>query len=295
MGGQLLETQGDTLLLLIEVKDDDLDLLIEGDNLFRMVDTAPGEIGDMDETVNTAEVDEYAVVGDVLDGSFENLTLLKLGDEFGPLLLLLGLEQSLVGYDDIAELLVDLDDLEVHGRIDIYIVVADRLDIDLGSREERLDAEDIDNHAALGTGLDEALDDIAGLVGRIDHVPGLEGAGLPVGEDELTLAVFGGLDEDFHLVTDLQVRVVTEFRSGDDAFALGADVHDDLSLVDRGDGSLDDLVLDDAGEGLVIEFFVFLPVFSDDTVILESIPIEVFGIYRCVESGFFNFFCHNLF
>ena len=35
----------------------------------------------MDETVNTAEVNEYAVVGDVLDGTLEHLTLFELADE----------------------------------------------------------------------------------------------------------------------------------------------------------------------------------------------------------------------
>ncbi len=41
MRGKLLETEGDALLLLVEVKDNDLDLLIEGNDLLRMVDTAP--------------------------------------------------------------------------------------------------------------------------------------------------------------------------------------------------------------------------------------------------------------
>ena len=85
----------------------------------------------MDETVNTAEVDEYAVVGDVLDGSFKDLSLLELADELGPAGLLLSLEESLVGDDDVAELLVDLDDLEVHGLVDISVVVTDRLDVNL--------------------------------------------------------------------------------------------------------------------------------------------------------------------
>ena len=34
-------------------------------------------------------------------------------------------------YDDVLEVLVDLDDLELHGLVDISIVVADRTDVDL--------------------------------------------------------------------------------------------------------------------------------------------------------------------
>ena len=56
-----------------------------------IVNAAPREVCDVDESVNTAEVDEYTVRGDVLDHTLENLTLLQLRDD----LLLLGLELSL--------------------------------------------------------------------------------------------------------------------------------------------------------------------------------------------------------
>ncbi len=85
----------------------------------------------MDETVNTTEVNEYSVVGDVLDSTLKDLSLLKLADELGPTLLLLGFEKSLVGNDNVAELLVDLDDLEVHCLVDVSVVVAYRFDVDL--------------------------------------------------------------------------------------------------------------------------------------------------------------------
>jgi hypothetical protein len=64
-----------------------------------------------------------------------------------------------------------------------------------------------------------------------------------VGDHQLALAVLSGLDEHVDLVTDLEVRVVTELGGGDDTFALGADVDDDLALVDRGDDTFDHLVL----------------------------------------------------
>ena len=41
MSCKLLETEGDPLLLLVEIKNNDLDLLVEGNNLLRMVDSAP--------------------------------------------------------------------------------------------------------------------------------------------------------------------------------------------------------------------------------------------------------------
>ena len=233
MGSKLLVAEGDPLLLRVELLDDHLDLLVEGDNLFGIVDPSPGKVGDVDETVNTAEIDEYTVVGDVLDGSFKDLSLLELADELSPALLLLCLEKSLVGYDDVAELLVDLDDLEVHCLVDISIVVADRLDVNLGTRKECLDSEYIDDHAALGAGLDEALDDLVVVASLIDTVPGLEGASLLVGKDQLTLSVLCGLYIDLNFVANFEVRVVTELRSRDDTFALVTYIYDNLSILER--------------------------------------------------------------
>ena len=243
----------------------------------------------MDETVHAAEVDEDAVVGDVLDRTFEDLALLQLGDELGPLGLLLSLEQGLVGNDHVTELLVDLDDLEVHGGVHVCIVVADRLDINLGTREEGLDAEHVDNHTALGAGLDIALDNLVVVVGGVDHIPGLELARLLMGDHKLPLAVLGGLDKHFHLVPDLEVRVVAEFRGGDHAFALGADVDDDLALVDGSHHTFDDLVLDDLGEGLVVLGSHFLTVLAGNAVVLERIPVEVLGSDRGVERSLLGF------
>ena len=91
MSLELLQTESDSLLVLIEIEDNDIDLLVEGNNLLRMVDSAPGEVCDVDETVNTAEVHEYSVVGDVLDSTLKYLTFLELADDF----CLLGFDFSL--------------------------------------------------------------------------------------------------------------------------------------------------------------------------------------------------------
>ena len=41
MSLELLQTESDSLLVLIEVEDNDIDLLVKGNNLLRMVDSAP--------------------------------------------------------------------------------------------------------------------------------------------------------------------------------------------------------------------------------------------------------------
>ena len=113
MWSELLETESDTLLLVVEVDDYDVQLLIELNNLLWIAYAAPREVCNVDETVNTTEVDEYTVSSDVLNSTLEDLTLLKLRDDFLLLLLELSLDESLVANNDVLELLVDLNDLEL--------------------------------------------------------------------------------------------------------------------------------------------------------------------------------------
>ncbi len=56
MRSELLQAEGDTLLLIVEVEDNDVDLLIKCDNLVRIAYATPRQVGDVDESVNTAEV-----------------------------------------------------------------------------------------------------------------------------------------------------------------------------------------------------------------------------------------------
>ena len=51
-----------------------------------MVDAPPAHVGDVQQAVDAAEVDERAVIGDVLDHAFEDLALVQLRHDLGALL-----------------------------------------------------------------------------------------------------------------------------------------------------------------------------------------------------------------
>ena len=93
---ELLQAECDAFLLLVEVEDDDVDLLVERNHLVRIAYAAPRQVGDVYESVDTAEVDEYTVGSDVLDGTLEDLSLLQVGDDFLALCFQLGLDECLV-------------------------------------------------------------------------------------------------------------------------------------------------------------------------------------------------------
>ena len=61
MRSKLFNTESDALLFLIKVKDYNIYLLIQSNNLMRIAYAAPREVGDMYKSVNTTEVNEYTV------------------------------------------------------------------------------------------------------------------------------------------------------------------------------------------------------------------------------------------
>ena len=97
----------------------------------RIAYAAPRKVCDMNESVHTTKVDEYAVRSDVLDSALEHLTLLQVRNDFFLLCLELCLDKSFVRYDNIAELLIDLHNLELHCLAYEHVVVAYRMDINL--------------------------------------------------------------------------------------------------------------------------------------------------------------------
>src|SRR6185312_15259382 len=62
---QLLHAERDAVRLVVDLDDLDLHGLTDGQHLGRVVDTPPGDVGDVQEAVDAAEVDERTVIGDV--------------------------------------------------------------------------------------------------------------------------------------------------------------------------------------------------------------------------------------
>src|SRR5713226_4254586 len=113
-----------------------------------MPDAAPRHVGDVEQAVDAAEVDERAIIGEVLHDSGEHGPLLQLHE--GVLLqrLALLLEEHAAREDDVAALLVELDDLELELLADQLVEVADGPQVDLRAGQERLDA-DVDGETPL--------------------------------------------------------------------------------------------------------------------------------------------------
>ena len=180
-GDLLLQAQGDLLLLVVDVQDLHFDFLVDGHHFRGVVDAAPAHVGDVQQAVDAAEVDEGAELGDVLDHALAAMADFQLGQQLGLLLRPLRLDQRAAADDDVPPRLVDLQHQALDGAADVVADVGRAADVDLAGRQEDVHA-DVHQQAALDLARDHAGDHVA-LVDRLHHLqPGLDLLGLALAQ-----------------------------------------------------------------------------------------------------------------
>src|SRR6185437_14771551 len=251
-----LERQRDALAVEVDVEDLDGDLLADLDDLGRVVDVLPGQLGDVHQTVDAAEVHERTEVDDRGDDARVDLALGELVEELAADLGL-GLLQPLpAGEDDVVAVLVELDDLRLELAAHVGLQVADAAHLDQRRGQEATQA-DVEDETALDDLDDGAGDDLVGFLLRLDRAPGALVLRALLGQDQAAFLVLLLENESFHLVADLDdlvgVDVVLDgqLARGDDALGLVADVQKHLVPVDLDDGALDDVAIVEVLDRLV--------------------------------------------
>src|SRR5574344_116681 len=252
---ELLQTKSDTLLLLIKIKDNNVNLLVKINNLMRIAYTAPRKVCDMNKSVYTAKVNEYTVRCNVLNSTLKYLTLFKVRDNFFLLCFQLSFNKSLVRNNNIAEFLIDLYDLEFHCLAYEYIVVTYWMNVNLTSWKECFNTEYVNNHTALSTALNITLNDFFILKSCINLIPTLIKASFTVRKYQLTFFVLLVFYVNFNLVTYFEVWVVTKFRCRNDTIALITDVYNNFLFIKGDNCTLNYLMLLNFVQGFVVSFF----------------------------------------
>ncbi len=201
----------------------------------RVTDTAPGHVGDVQQAVDAAEVDERTVFGDVLDHAVDDGAFGQRLEQLGAFFAHRGFDHGTARQHDVVALAVELDDLEFHGLALERAHVLDRTRVQQGARQEGADAVDEDGQAALDLAADRAGDEVAGLERGLERQPRGEALGLVARQDGVAVAVFDGVDRDGNEVADLDfdfALIVLEFVDGHVGFGLQAGVDDDEAVID---------------------------------------------------------------
>src|SRR5206468_1819368 len=165
-----LQRQRDPLAVHVDVEHLDRDLLADLDDLAGVVDVLPGQLGDVHEAVDAAEVDERAEVDDRGDDALADLALLQLGQEVLADLALRLLEPGAAGQDDVVAVLVQLDDLGLERLADERLQVTHAAHLHQRRREEAAQT-DVEDEAALDDLDDGALDDAVLFLDLLDRAP----------------------------------------------------------------------------------------------------------------------------
>ena len=239
---KLLHAKRDAVRFLVDLDDLDFHRLTDRHDFRRMVDAAPGHVGDVQQTIDTAEIDEGAVFGDVLDHAVHGIAFLDFRDDLGALFGAGFFQDGAARNNDVATATVHFQDLERLLQTHQRASVAHGAHIDLRAGQERDGTAQIDGKAAFHATEDCTFD--AGVVGIgfFQLVPGGFAAGLVAADDRFATRVFHAVKVDLDLVAHFDFGGFTgicEFFEFDTAFHLVADVDDGLSRFDRDDLAFD--------------------------------------------------------
>ncbi len=240
---QLFEAQGNTVLFLVVLEHLDLELLPDLDGFGRVAHALPGHVGNVQQAVNTPEINEGAVIGKILDHARNDRTFLEILQQGFLLGAVFGFHDRAAGQHDVIALLIDLDDLEFQIAAFQVSGVSHGAHVHEGTRQEGAQGADGHGEAAAHLAGQASHHGFVLFVGHFQVGPGLEPLCLVAGQQGGAQTVFqqlqGAFDDIAYVDLDLTIGV-QELPFGHDTlgFQPGVDHHDVGTDVDN--GPLDD-------------------------------------------------------
>ena len=216
-----------------------------------MVDAPPGDVGDVQQPVDAAQIDKGAVVGNVFDDAREDLAFLEARHELGTLLGAALFEDGAARHDDVAARAVHLEDLEGLIGAEQRADIAHRPDVDLAARQKRDSAVEIDREAALDPAEDAAGHPLIRLEAFFELRPRLLATRLLARQRGFAILVFHALEEDFDDIADMDLGLLParrELLQRHAAFRFEADIDQRGIVLDADDAALDDGAFEAVGD-----------------------------------------------
>src|SRR6478735_4658445 len=249
-----LERQGNALAVQVHLEDLDGDFLANLDNLGRVVDVLPGQLGNVNQAVYAAQVHEGTEVDDGGNDAGTDLALFQLVEERGADLGLGLLEPCTAGQHNVVAVLVQLDDLGFDLLTDVRSEVAHTAHLDEGCGQEAAQT-DVEDKTTLDNLDDGTGDNTVFFLDLLDVAPGTLVLSTLLGEDQAAFFVFLGEHQGFDLIANgddvsgVNVVLDGQLAGGDDTFGLVTDVEQNFVAVDLDDGTFDEVSVVEVHDG----------------------------------------------
>ncbi len=206
--GLLLQTKSDLFFVIVNVQDHDLDLFIDLHHLRRMVNASPAHIGNVQQTINTTEVDEGTEVRDILNRTCAKVANFEVAEKFLFHLLACFFDQSATRNNNVSTRFVDLQNHALDVLADVVSDVRRTTHINLTGRQKDIHAvldDGLAVHLATNrnqqTALDFAnnwsLDDVPFVVSLDDLFPVADTICFPLRQDDQANGIFEFLQQHF--------------------------------------------------------------------------------------------------
>src|SRR2546429_94696 len=172
IGAELLESQAHPRALAVELEDAHLDLVAHLHDLGGVLDALPGHVGDVQQPIDPAEIDEGAVIGEVLDRAAHHRAFLQVVHERAALGGELLLDHRAARHHDVIALLIELDDLELDRLASEIRGIAHRAHVDERPWKEGAHVLDLDGEAPLDAPGDDTGHDLGFVERLLEACPG---------------------------------------------------------------------------------------------------------------------------
>ena len=110
---ELLEAERNAVALAVELQHAHIELVADVDDFGRMTHALPRHVGDVQQAIDAAEVDERTVIGEVLDDALDDRAFLQTLQQLFALLGEFALDHGAARDHHVVALAVELDDLEL--------------------------------------------------------------------------------------------------------------------------------------------------------------------------------------
>src|SRR5690606_35806105 len=168
---QLLEAQGDTHFLAVELEYLDFDFLAHFDDFAGMLDALPGHVGNVQQAIDAAQIHERTVVGQVLHDTLDHHAFLQGFQQSFALGGVFRFHDRAAGNHHVVALRIQLDDFEVQILAFQVGDIANRTDIHQGVWQERADRTDIHGETTFDLAGDLTFDDLVFVESHFQFAP----------------------------------------------------------------------------------------------------------------------------